>query len=209
MPSPRFDAMSVDLSKKIGDYKAAAGTDGEKVTANERNAILNRALAELFNTKWNEVKGDKNLFIQIFPELYREVEITTASTGLYTIGVIGNLDFDFYATFDARKDTGNVYITSLQKGLYQIVKSSKHPHYIPSATKPYVFEVNRVLEFLPATEYNAQKVKHSYIKFPVNPSDGTPFGAAGTYDSPFYSSWHEIIVEIAKQIYLDMSQQKG
>lgn len=208
MATPLFDDVSIEFAKAIGDYIASmtAATEGNKLTAAERNGIVNKALSELFRQTWQQVGGNAEAFIEIFPELLVERQITTSAGGTYTVA---NPNLDFNKIVDARKNTGSVFITALPKTLRQIVITSKHPHYVPSAAKPYVFEISKVLEFYPASEYNAQTVYISFIKVPVDPTTGAVLTQGGSYDSPFYAHWHRAIVEIAKQIYLDMSQQKG
>lgn len=208
MSSTKFDSLSVDFSKAIGDTVASANANGSKLDATERNSIINRALAALFNQKWEEVKGKVDDFLDIFPELQRDITITTNSNGKYTIGVLANLDFDFYTLIDGRKETGDVYISLMKPSLYQTIKSSSLEDFEPTDSEPMVFEKNGVLEFLPDSEYDTQNVNISYIQFPRNPSDGSDFTAVGTYDSPFHASWHDRIINIAKAIYLDMVQEK-
>lgn len=87
MASPKFDAISVQFSKKIADTVATAATAGTILTVAERETYINLALNEVFRKYWAGVQGDSKKFLEIFPELLRSFQITTISTGTFNLAL--------------------------------------------------------------------------------------------------------------------------
>ncbi len=196
MATPKFDRISVETSRRIGDVVASAATAGKTMTANERTAYVNKALLKLFNREWKKVDGNNTVFIEIFPELMRDDTITTTAGGEYTPSA-GNNDAYFFKIIDGGKSS--VYIKALDKILYRTVKLGISDLYTPSSTNLFVFEIEGVLKFLPSASFISQSVDISFIRQPIQ-SDGNFIVRSTGEDSPFYDQWNSEIAEIAEQL---------
>ncbi len=194
MATPKFDKISVEVSRRVGDPVVSAPTAGTFMTAAERNAYVSKALMKLFNEVWASVGGNNSAFIELFPELMRDDTITTTPGGEYTPSA-GNGDAYFFKIIDGAKSS--TYIKALDKVLYRTVKLGVSDLYTPSSTNLFVFEIEGVLKFLPASSFNAQSVDISFIRQPIQ-SDGNFIVQSSGEDSPFYDQWNSKIAEIAE-----------
>lgn len=195
MPSPNFDRICVELSRRIGDPVTTASSTASKVlTAAERDAYVNKAMHKLVGDIWLGLGGDEKKFIEIFPELYDEISGNTAANGTFdTTSSYG----DFFKLIDGYK--GSTYIKTIPKYLANIVKLGINAMYVPSATNYFMYEKESVIYFLPATEFNVQAVNISYVKKPTK-SDGSFYSNGDTSDIPFYPHWNSKIAEIAEEL---------
>ena len=207
MPTPKFDFLSIELSKRIGDPITTADQDGVALSASARNSIINKALLELFKTYW---KGNIDDFIGLFPELTVKRTITTNSNGLYTIAS-PNLDyFDFVSGLwggHLRTNDVTPIIQRKPRSFYTAVKANFVKQLIPSPTNMFCFELGGVMEFLPSSSFNAQNADILIIKQPIDPTTGGFLTQGGTYDSPYYPIWHGEILSIAEQLFKTEAQE--
>jgi hypothetical protein len=205
MPSPRFDALNVYFSKKIGDPVASAATTTPTsgLTDDERDVYLNRAMMKLFNMKWNEVLGDVEKFIQLFPELYIPMPLTANSGGVVAPGLPSGY-LNYKRPVEGYLPSGT-RIKFVENILYPTVRNSKHKHYLPSTTNLFGFEIGGNFEFFPKAPFNSQTFTIMIIKLPLQ-STGAVFTNGGAEDIPFYPDWDELIVETALQIWREDNQ---
>ena len=204
MALPKFDKISVELSQRIGDGVPTSASAGNKLTADERTALVNQALFLLFEQGWEASKGDIKSFIDLFPELVKTENITTDANG---ISVLATPILDFHTIISGLKST--TYIKPLPKHLYTIVKSSRFDDYTPNSANPVVFEISNTLSFFPSTDFNAQVVTIEYIRVPLVPTTGAFITLVGTTDSPFSDKWNSKIASIAEDQFRIIAQEKG
>lgn len=196
MASANFDAINVELSRRIGDPVATAGTAGKVLTSAERDAYVNKAMQKLVADVLLGLNGNNEAFIEIFPELVVPRTFTTTAGGTYVIA--GSSNADFFKLIDGFLST--VYIKVLPKHLYNIVKLGINDLYVPSASNLFAFELAGTLYFLPASSFNAQSVTMNFIKRPVH-TDGSFYSAGDSGgDIPFYPHWNSKIAEIAEEL---------
>ena len=206
MPSPKFDAIQIQFSRKIGDPVSTAATAGAFASVAVRNAYVNLALEEVFRKYWEGVMGNSEAFLEIFPELHKSIQKTTSAGGTYTLAATDT--FDFFKIIDAYTVSTPKYIKFLKKHLRTVVITGVSSLYTPSTDHFIGFEIEGVLEFYPASSFNAQNVRINYIRKPVDPSSGAAFSNGGTNDIPFNSIWSEEIAETAYLIW-KRNQQEG
>lgn len=204
MATPKFDRMSVALSRLIADPVSAAGDAGSVLTANERNLYISRAMLLLFNEIWVKSGGDVFLFAGICPELLREQAVTTTSGGTYSI-IGGSNMRDYYAMVSGIIST--TYIGLKPAGWLHLYKSSYNADIIPTAADPVMIEAEGIVYFFPAASFNAQSVTLQFVKQPVEPSNGNLLSQNGTTDSPFKDHWEDKIINIAQQLFLKEAQE--
>ena len=205
MATPKFDLISVQTSQLIGDPVSAASSAGAILTANERTALVNRAMFKLFDEGWGISKGDIAEFLDLFPELLTSQAVTTDANGEYTIN--STVMRDLFVVVSGLLST--TYIKTLPRHYFTIVKASKFDDFTPDSSNPVVFEISGKLSFFPSASFNAQSVTVYYIKVPLNPTDGSFLTQGGTYDSPFSDQWDSKIAEIALDIYRSEAQEKS
>lgn len=200
----KFDACNISFSKAIGDVVAAAGTSGNKLTDDERDGYINRALNKLFTEYWTAVKGRTEAFIDIFPELLRDVPITTTAGGIFVLAASGT--YDFFKLHSAYKSTQ--IIKCLDKTLKAIVVTSNNELYTPSTSNFIAIEIEGTIAFYPAASFNAQAVNIQYVRRPIDIT-GAAFTNGGTYDHPFNANWNDTIVSIALELFKQDTQEIG
>lgn len=195
MATPKFDRMSVEFSKRIHDPVAAAATDGTTVPAAVRHLFLNQALQEFFGSMWREVRGNKEQFGEIFPELIDERN-NSFTAAKYTI-ISPNLDFfelvelkigSYWATI--RRATQKYLIDT--GAVEQMAGDSTHPVAIYAFGAIYIY---------PTVTFGTSGFYMNIIKKPVDPTTGGYLTQGGSYDSPFDAIHEETIVNIAKQMF--------
>lgn len=206
MPSPKFDAIQVQFSRKAGDPVSTAATAGKFLSIAVRNSYVNLALEEVFRKYWEGVLGDTDKFLEIFPELHKSVQKNTTAGGTYVLA--GADTHDFFKIIDAYTVSSPKYIKFLKKTLRTIVLTGVSPLYTPSTTHFIGFEIQGTLEFYPASSFDVIAVMINYIRKPVDPANGNAFSNGGTNDIPFNSIWSEEIAETAYLIW-KKNQQEG
>lgn len=202
MAAPKLDACNISFSKAIGDVVASASTSGNKLTDDERDGYLNRAMNKLFTEYWTAVKGRTEAFIDIFPELLRDVQVTTTAGGAFVLAASGT--YDFFKLHSAYKSTQ--IIKCIDKTLKAIVVTSNNELYTPSTSNFIAIEIEGTIIFYPLASFNAQTVNIQYVRRPIA-IDGTAFTNGGTYDHPFNANWNETIVQIALELYKQDTQE--
>jgi hypothetical protein len=204
MATAKFDRLSVSFAARIADPVASASTAGVILTANERTSYINRALHELFKKYWVMVQGDKEAFTKIFPELIKPRVVSITDTHQYAIA---SPNLDYYTIIDAHAE--GVYTRVLPGVLFNTVRTSKLIQYTPTAAKPAIIEMDKVLYVFPT---NLITIGLSFtlniIVQPLNPTDGSFLTQGGDYDSPFMDAWNEEIVNIATEMFLQDTQEK-
>lgn len=206
MSTPNFDLISLELAQRINDSVVAANNDGTTLTADQRTSFVNKALHKLFNDMWIGVRGDKKKFLEIFPELSSDNLITTTSAGIYTVA---SPILDFFTIIDGLKSSGNIYIPAIDDYYWNVVKSGMNEDYTYTANEPAVIEHNRILNFFPASDYNAKAVTINYIKMPLDPLTGGFLTQGGATDSPYYPHWNSKIAEIAEELFRISAQDRS
>jgi hypothetical protein len=209
MPTPNFDRIDIEISRRIGDTVANAANDGTVLTATERNAYTNKALLKLFNIEWNKAvtKAEKferpsKYLIRAVPELVERSSLLTLTAGNY---LIASPHFDFFTIIDAETDDEK-FITVWDTDLYEIARTQRHRHYIATAEKPSVIQLDKLLAFFPLSSTFGFYM--TYIKMPMSPTtNGAFLTQGGAVDSPFLPHWNSIIAEIGEQLFRTDSQE--
>lgn len=207
MAMEKFKAAQLAFARKIGDAVTLASDAGNILSATERDTYINLALNELFRKYWAGVQGDSKKFLEIFPELLKSLQITTTAGGIFTLAAANT--YDFFKIIDAYTVSGSSYIKFLEKTKRTIVITQANLNYVPSTSNFLAFEVEGILEFYPASSFNAQNVRINYIRRPVDPSTGSEFSNGGSNDIPFYAIWIEEIAEIAYQLWKTNQQERA
>ena len=184
MATPLFDAIDVEISRRIGDPVATASTAGKRFTAAERNAYTNKALLEYFNRKWEAYGGDAKRMLELLPELAISVPVTTDANGEYTLA---SPNLFLAKLVDGTLTSNSLYVKLMPQHLYNIVVSGDNSLYVPSATNLMVFEFATYLKFFPSATFNAVSVDIHFLRQPIQNS-GVLIAQNGTQDSPF--RWH-------------------
>ena len=199
----KFDACSLSFSKAIGDVVTSVTASGNKLTDDERDGYINRAMNKLFTEYWTAVKGNTEAFIDIFPELLRDVQVATTAGGLYVLAASGT--YDFFKLHSAYKSTQ--IIKCVDKTLKAIVVTSNNELYTPSTSNFIAIEIEGTIAFYPAASFNAQAVNIQYVRRPVLSTTGGAFFNDGTVDIPFNANWNDTIVSIALELYKQDTQE--
>jgi hypothetical protein len=216
MATPKIDRLVTSFCKRINDpatFQTSVLQDGDILTANEVMEYINKAMFELFRKYWELVKGDKQKFIQIFPELvktrYVDFTFDTSEALHRTIYTIANPNLDYYCLVDASHQATK-YIQVLPENLYNTVLTGKVPQYIPTETKPVIIAINKILNVFPRTINESgglTAVLLNIVVQPLNPTDGSFLTQNGSYDSPYYDTWNDEIVNIAVEMFLQDTQE--
>jgi len=127
MASPNFDALSIALSKKLGDPVAAAATDGKVWTSALRTLLLNDAhrkwtLKQLSAGNMNALKHYKNREGQALTN--NVLPLTTWTGGVAAI-------------ISAYNSTDAVYVKRLPDGMVGHARAASNTYYTPSTTNQF------------------------------------------------------------------------
>ena len=195
MATPKFDRISVELSRRLNDPVVAATSNGSNITAIQRNEFVNMALMELFNLKWQQHGGDIENFTKEFPELI-VTRLASLSSSSYTI-VNPNLDFRALVSIvvDSKFATirpAHLKNTVASGAVAQMAGSATNPTEIYSRGKIYVY---------PTATFIAQGFTMDIIRAPLEPTTGEYLAQGGSTDSPYNPEWENTIVEIAVQLF--------
>lgn len=200
MATPKLDKISVELSRRIADPVASAGTNGEVLTATDRTSYINKAMFKLINDYWIQFGGDVKRFAQMFPELIAFEEITLNANGQYDINASSDIR-DFFELVDAYNYADVIYIAKVPNYLFNIVVTGDNPDYTADENEPLCINLEGVLYFFPSANYAGAIVRIIYLKLPVDPTNGNLLTQGGTYDIPFYDHWNSTIASIAEQLW--------
>lgn len=176
--------------------------DSNLMTKEVITNYVNRALWQLFDSIWLQVRGDKEKFISIFPELLKTTAAISVDDAGYTIA---SPYLDLHTLYDAY-GSNNSYMVVLPENLFTTVKSGNNRSYIGSTTKPIVIKVANKIYTFPTPETN-RNVYALYISSPVNPTTGQPLEQNGDYDINFAYHWIDKLCQIAIDLYKQASQE--
>jgi len=204
MPTPRLDRIAINFLHRVPDEFVTAFTPGTAMP--EANILtkaqivnyVNRALNQLFNDFWQTIAGDWKKFIRIFPELSRITpnqivftngNYTVASPYLNIYKVVGGF-------IDA---TPKRFIKVWEEWKYSIAITEEYPEYVATSINPAIIQIHNLIALFPQATTN---VKLQYIAAPIDPTTGAQLTQNGTYDSPFFDHWNDMITDIAYSLYL-------
>jgi len=196
MATPKFDRLSIELSRRINDAVSSGSTNGDTLSANDRTAYINKALLIFQNNYIKGVKGDLHLYAKLFPEMITQTEITLTSTSDYTIGS----GMKNYYGLLSGLTTSDKYIRNVPSSQYHVIKSNYLPTFTPTADYPICIEFGEIIYIFP-NSYASTKIKILYITTPISPTDGSFLVQGGSYDSPFNDIWNNEIVSIAEELF--------
>ena len=196
MATPKFDRISVELSRRLNDPVAAAATNGSTLTAAQRNEFVNMALQELFNMKWQQYGGDIAGFTKELPELIVPRTGTLSSSSY----VIASPNLDFVQLVEVVAPVSK-YCTIRPSRLRFLVSMGTIPTMAGTANNPIAIESGGVIYIYPATSFVSGTITMNIIVAPLDPTTGGYLTQGGTYDSPFSPDWENTIVEIAVQLF--------
>ncbi len=200
----KLERISIELAKRLNDaftsadIAVAGDTDGKVISAAQRMVYINKAMLKMFNDFWIQVKGEKRVFAQIFPELVVTRNVMTTNESTY---VITNPNFDYFQLIEAMVD--GKLASVMPSSYYLTVKSNKIPQISDSSVNPVCIETGRTIHFLP--DAAAYQIKSAYLTFIRLPIIGTTGGFllmdSSTEDSPFLDIWNTQIAAIAEQLF--------
>ncbi|MGD8777742.1 MAG: hypothetical protein PVH88_02140 [Ignavibacteria bacterium] len=204
MATPKFDSICIEFMSRIADkfvssFTAGSGDMPEGIILENKKYIesyINKSMFILFNNYWEAVKGDIQLFKQIFPELISvPTDVVEFDSGKYTID---NPYKNFFRLVGAITEDKK-YITVTDVNKYTILISELYEEIDADESNPRIFQIGEnKLEIFPDTIESAIII---YLKQPLNPEDGSFIEQNGNYDSPFNLQWNSKIAEIAEKLY--------
>lgn len=208
MATPKFDAISIEFSKMIGDPVILADSDGKILTANRRNTIVNKALFKLFNKYWSKLSDDINSFAEIFPELIkiRETDVSMSSSGISYIDIQQDVK-NYKAIKSGFIEIDEIYLTRGKSSEYHIYRSKKHSSYIRSKDDAVLVDIPGspgIAAIFPENLFNEIKTSRIQIEYVITPltrAEGIPIIQGGNYDSPYNYTWLPEICEIAYELF--------
>jgi len=209
MATPKFDQIAAEFLKKIPDkfqttFIPGDGEmpDGYVLTKEQIADYVNRALHKLFDDVWIELKGVKEDFVRVFPELID----TTENISLPYI--IGNEEKykNFYKPLGAIRASDGLYFRIWSEDKLTLAMSAKTIKYRATENNPAIIQNKNILMVFP-TDLEDTTVKVQYIKFPNNPETGEFLSQNGSYDSPYDATRNSRLANIAFELYLQDTQQ--
>jgi len=195
MATPKFDRISVELSRRLNDPVAAAATNGSTLTAAQRNEFVNMALQELFNMKWQQYGGDIAGFTKELPELIVPRTGTLSSSSY----VIASPNLDFKELVSLVIDTKSATIRPAH--LRNTISTGHITTMAGSANCPIAVHSYSAIYVFPVSTYVSQTFLMDIVRLPVDPTSGGFLTQGGSYDSPFSPEWENTIIEIAVQLF--------
>ena len=184
--------------------------DRYDMTAVEYINYVNNAMMKLFNDKWGEVKGDKQSFVNMFPELVetkapafvkedvsvpRYSYVSLTNTALPLANLYSVLYANYTTTFIENASPDMLF--ALEMGTVSLA----------SITSPLIVQGRGNLYIFPALS-SSLAVTVNYIKLPKK-ADGNFITQNGDTDSPFDDSWNTVIADIATQMFIAESQNNA
>jgi len=208
MATKKLDTLCTEFIKRIPDQLRESFTPGIGALPNgyllPATTILdyvNRALYQLFNNFWKSSGGDLQTFMRIFPELIQFTSAVTLGSGNYDIASPYK---NFYKIVGAVTEAGK-YIKVKNEDLFTVYLAQEYGNIAPTQDDPAVIQVNQRLAFFPQNLTGT--IRFHYIARPVSPLTGNALEQNGSYDSPFFESWHNDIVDIAYMKYLQETNE--
>jgi len=199
--TPKIDIISVEMSRKVGHPVNNATDDTDSLKSIERMSYINKAMFKMINDVWMKLKGDTEVFVNMFPELIVKTSALTLSSGNYTII---SPYLDFFKLIDGKTEA-DVYIKRWHETLFMVAETGKNLNYIATASDPSVIQLKNMLYFYPKNSTFTPTIL--YIKVPVNPTSGNYLTQGGQYDSPFFDHRNEEISQIAADLFLQDAQE--
>lgn len=206
MATLKFDNILQEFSERIGNRLDSAFTpgggafpDGNLLDAVDAIAIVNKALLKYHNDTWMMVKGDKDAFIKIFPELIKPSTQLTFTAGVHTIA---NPHLNFFACVSGYQTTSIPFRMEKESNLY-LLRTGSYPRHAPTAAKPMIVPLASQIYVFPVS------ITTGYIYYIAQPLDHTTGGFLaqhGAVDSPFYNTRNTTIAAIAEELYWNEKQ---
>ena len=206
MATLKFDYILQEFSERIGNRLDSAFTpgnafpDGNLLDAVDAIAIVNKALLKLHDDAWRAVRGNKEDFVRLFPELVKLTGTITFTTGIFTII---NPYLDFFALISGYQTTSIPFRLEKEENLY-LLQTGSYPRHAPTASKPMIIPFGNKVYVFPT---NVSDGKLHYIVQPLIPSTGGFLIQNDNLgDSPFYNTRNTAIAAIAEELYWNEKQ---
>lgn len=214
MATPKFDNLAIGLVKKIPTTFKTAFTggsempDSELLTKESIARFINEALLKLFNLKWNEAfqfaQGKPRITLKYFAGLFPElVKLSEDLSGVEYAKVTPHLDM--FRVIDGIGKS-NQFIKSWDETLFLIAKTGEYAEYTATEADPALIYTQGSIYIFPASITDFTFKVH-YIKLPVDPTTGNSLTQNGSYDSPFFPHWDQVIIDLAYEIYMKEAQE--
>lgn len=210
MATPKLDNISLHFSRRINDSKTSANVefttgqeDGKTLSALQRMEYINEAMFKLMGMIWKVIQGDKAKFVQIFPELVRDMNITLSSGGTEAKYQIANPNLDFWHLLEGVliiDASTKRYAEIAPKHLFQAITYGAI-QFRATDEFPKVIEMEREINAFPVATYSGKSAIFTIITQPLNPTNGAFLTQAGSYDSPFYDNWNDQIIDLAVELF--------
>lgn len=193
MASPNWDAMSVDLSKKLDDAVAAATSDGDVWTSAQRDLLLNNAcrkwmLKQFAAGNMNALKSYKN----------REGQALSNNSKALS-GWTGGV----FAILSAYNSTDALIVNRLPDGYVGVARAGANTYYTPSITNQFfVIEAGSFI-LMDAGTTTTDTIVLEYIK------EHTALSANGASDTSIPAGYYHEIVSLAVAEAREERQEQG
>lgn len=181
MASPLYDAISVDLSKKLSDAVASATSDGDIYTSAMRDLFLNNAikrwmLKEVGVENWNALRGYKAREGQALSN-------NSKALSGWTGGVV--------AVISAYNSTDTLLVNRLPDGYTAVARSGANSYYSPSTTNQFWQIEGASFILLDGGSTTGDTIVLEYIK------EHTALSANGSSDTSVPSAYFAEILDLA------------
>jgi len=214
MATPKFDRILQEFHLRIGDPISilnGIATASKILTVSESCGYVNKAMFSFFETNWDSVGGDKQKFIEIFPELLVVTSSITTSTTTYSATTIqqytaSNPNLDIYRHYGVT--TGSQYIRIWPKQYVDVAITQKNTHFNVVPPDKAAVEIGTRLLFFPTGSTEMPGMGLTYIRQPLDNTTGALLQQNGNVDSPFDTRWTTKLAEIAASIYTQDAQFK-
>jgi hypothetical protein len=200
--TPKFDAIQVEFSRRINDPAATALTAGTVLSVADRNTYVNKALNLFFARQWEAVRGDKEKFIMMFPEL---VKIATVALTSAVYAITSTLMRNYHSLVSGKAVTSGKYVRVERSSLLHVRLTGFSPTFAPDADNPSMIEQGGNIYVFPTSVSGNLDV--AYIAQPLTSTDGSFLVQDTGQDSPFYPIWNSKIAAVAEELYrIDTAQ---
>lgn len=211
MATPRFDricTLFVDLIGAKFDSTFTIGTAMPAtniLTAAEVASFVNLAMHKVHTDYWLQAQGNRQIFVNMFPELISSPVDITFTSGVYAISTD---KYDIYKVHGAYiASTTNKFIVIHNEDKFTVIQASLYSQFTYTADKPCIIQVDRSIYIFPSSLTTAKVI---YIKMPILASSGSFIvqnGSGG--DSPFLDIRNTLIAQTAAMLYKQAAQGKG
>lgn len=199
MPSPKFDYLNVELSRRLNDVVSDATNDGKIYTSQRRSNYLNQAMQYITKYVYNLVQTlsqnqelKNSIYFKILPDL---IVIETIQSQINPARIEFN-KLNIQDTIFLIKTNDSKYFTPLSPYNYHIALSNYNTLYKFTIDNPAFTFINNKIYILPDS-YPQSNFNVTYFANPIK-TNGTYFNANDTEDIPFSSRFYEQILMIAQ-----------